>query len=57
MLAHGLWDFSLISSLVGSDVKAYIGMLVIILSQVGLIIVLIRRRHRIEPGVQPTTRS
>jgi membrane protease YdiL (CAAX protease family) len=48
MLAHGLWDFSLISSLVGSDVKAYIGMLVIILAQLGLLVVLIRRRHRIE---------
>jgi membrane protease YdiL (CAAX protease family) len=51
MLAHGLWDFSLFSSLVGSDVKAYIGMIVIILTQLGLIIVLIRRRHRIEPDV------
>jgi membrane protease YdiL (CAAX protease family) len=51
MFVHGLWDFSLISSLVGSDVKAYIGMFVIILTQLGLIIVLIRRRHRIEPDV------
>ncbi|HEX5924919.1 MAG TPA: CPBP family intramembrane glutamic endopeptidase [Baekduia sp.] len=51
MLAHGLWDFSIFSSLVGSDVKAYIGMAVIILAQLGLIVVLVRRRHRIEPGV------
>jgi membrane protease YdiL (CAAX protease family) len=50
MLAHGLWDFSLISSLVGADVKASIGMLVVILTQLGLIIVLVRRRHQIEPG-------
>ena len=48
MLAHGLWDFSLFSSLIGTDVKAYIGMAVIILTQIGLILVLIRRRHRIE---------
>jgi hypothetical protein len=51
VLAHGLWDFSLISSLVGSDVKAYNGMVVIILTQLGLIVVLVRRRHQIEPEV------
>ena len=49
MLVHGLWDFSLISSLVGADVKAYVGMLAVILAQAGLIVVLVRRRHRIEP--------
>jgi membrane protease YdiL (CAAX protease family) len=48
MLVHGLWDVSLISSLVGPDVKAYFGMLVVILAQVFLIVVLVRRRHRIE---------
>ena len=48
MLVHGLWDFSLISSLVGPDVTAYPGMAVVILAQIGLIIVLVRRRHRIE---------
>jgi membrane protease YdiL (CAAX protease family) len=48
MLAHGLWDFSLISSLVGAEPAAYPGMIVVILAQVGLIVVLIRRRHRIE---------
>jgi membrane protease YdiL (CAAX protease family) len=57
MLAHGLWDFSLFSSLIGPHPKAYVGMAVIILTQIGLIIVLIRRRHRIEPGGRPATRS
>lgn len=48
MLAHGLWDFSLFSSLIGPHPKAYLGMVVIILTQLGLILVLLRRRHRVE---------
>lgn len=48
MLAHGLWDFSLFSSLAGSEPKAYFGMFLVILLQLGLIVLLIVRRRRIE---------
>lgn len=50
MLAHGLWDFSLISSLVGSDPVAYFGMGLVIVLQLGLIVLLLVRRRRIEPA-------
>jgi membrane protease YdiL (CAAX protease family) len=53
MLVHGLWDFSLFSSLVGPDPTAYVGMAVIILTQVGVLIAVFRRRHRIELAPSP----
>lgn len=49
MLAHGLWDFSLFSSLAGTDPEPYFGMVLVILLQVGLIVLLLVRRRRIEP--------
>jgi uncharacterized protein len=52
MLVHGLWDFALLSSLTGTDKSAYFGPFLIVLVQVVLIVVLIRRRHRIEPSVR-----
>ena len=48
MLVHGLWDFSLLSSEVGADPQAWVGTGLPILAQVVLIVVLVRRRHRIE---------
>ena len=48
MLVHGLWDFSLLSSEVGADPQAWVGTGLPILAQVVLIVVLLRRRHRIE---------
>ena len=53
MLAHGLWDFSIFSTLVGSPV-VYPGTVLIIVTQLALIVVLVRRRHRVEPEPVPT---
>ncbi|MGE3233113.1 MAG: CPBP family intramembrane glutamic endopeptidase [Thermoleophilia bacterium] len=50
MLVHGLWDFSLISNLIGAeDLDPYVGPVLIIAVQVGLIVLLVVRRRRIEP--------
>ncbi|WP_329307902.1 CPBP family intramembrane glutamic endopeptidase [Streptomyces microflavus] len=49
MLVHGLWDTSLISNLVGDEPQASVGMALIILLQVTLIVVLLVKRHKIEP--------
>jgi uncharacterized protein len=50
MLAHGLWDFSLLSPQLGPDPEGYAGSALIILLQVVLIVLLLVRRHRIEPA-------
>ena len=49
MLVHGLWDFSLFSSEVGADAEAALTTILPILAQIVLIVVLLVRRHRIEP--------
>jgi CAAX protease family protein len=48
MLAHGLWDFSIVSTLCGPERAVYAGTALVIIAQVWIIVVLIRRRHRIE---------
>ncbi|MFC9325554.1 CPBP family intramembrane glutamic endopeptidase [Kitasatospora sp. NPDC057015] len=53
MLVHGLWDTSLISNLVGDKPAVSVGMLLAVLLQVTLIVVLIAKRHSIEPA-RPT---
>lgn len=50
MLVHGLWDVGLISSLVGDKAQASVGMVAFIVLQVALIIVLVVKRHSIEPA-------
>ncbi|WP_405015101.1 CPBP family intramembrane glutamic endopeptidase [Kitasatospora sp. NBC_01539] len=50
MLVHGLWDTSLFSSLIGTDPSPYAGSFLLIGLQVALIIVLLVRRHSIEPA-------
>lgn len=51
MVAHALWDFSLLSSFLGPHKpEAYVGSVLIILLQVVLVVVLIARRHRVEPA-------
>jgi membrane protease YdiL (CAAX protease family) len=50
MLVHGTWDFGLLSNSVGYDQSAGIGIVLPILVQLALIVLLLRRRHRIEPG-------
>jgi membrane protease YdiL (CAAX protease family) len=50
MLVHGLWDFSLFSSEVGTDPEATVATVLPIVAQVVLIVVLLARRHRIEPA-------
>lgn len=50
MVVHGLWDFSLFSCLAGDDSVPYFGMFLAIILQVVLIVVLLLRRHRIEPA-------
>lgn len=56
MFVHGLWDFSLLSSLAGQpDPKVYFGMFLVLVLQVVLIVVLIVRRHRIEPAASLKT--
>lgn len=50
MLVHGLWDLGLISNLVGSEPKAYAGMVLPIVLQIALIVVLVIRRRSVEPG-------
>ncbi|WP_405196168.1 CPBP family intramembrane glutamic endopeptidase [Streptomyces anulatus] len=49
MLVHGLWDTSLISNLVGDKPQASAGMALIILLQITLIVVVLVKRHKIEP--------
>ncbi|MFF7331890.1 type II CAAX prenyl endopeptidase Rce1 family protein [Streptomyces sp. NPDC008150] len=49
MLVHGLWDFSLVSNSAGIDPKAYPGMILPIVLQVVLIVLVIVKRHTIEP--------
>lgn len=49
MLVHGLWDLSLFSSQIGPDPNGTIATVLPILAQVVLIVVLLIRRHRIEP--------
>ncbi|GJF32206.1 hypothetical protein KNE206_49060 [Kitasatospora sp. NE20-6] len=56
MLVHGLWDTSLISSLVGIEPVFHPGLVLIILLQAALIVVLIVRRRSIEPAPAPDTR-
>lgn len=49
MLIHGLWDFSLISSLSGTeDPKPYLGLVLIIVVQFVLIVVTLRRRRIVD---------
>lgn len=48
MLVHGLWDVSLLSSLVGDEPQTYPGLVLIILLQVVLIAVLVVKRPPIE---------
>ncbi|MFE2110941.1 CPBP family intramembrane glutamic endopeptidase [Kitasatospora sp. NPDC059463] len=52
MLVHGLWDFSLVSNSVGTDPKTSPGMILPIALQVVLIVVLIVKRHTVEPAAQ-----
>jgi len=53
MLVHGLWDFSLLSPQLGPDPAGYAGSVLVILLQVVLIVLLLVRRHRIEPAAAP----
>ena len=53
MLVHGLWDFSLLSPQLGPDPEGYAGSVLVILLQVVLIVLLLVRRHRIEPAAAP----
>ena len=46
MVVHGLWDFSLISNLVGDKPQSSPGMFLLILLQVVLVIVVLARRHK-----------
>ena len=55
MLVHALWDFSLLSPQLGPDPEGYAGSLLVILLQVVLIVLLLARRHRIEPAPLATT--
>ena len=52
MLVHGLWDTSLFSGLSGPEPAVSVGMFLQIVLQVALIVVLIVRRHRIEPAAR-----
>ncbi|MFF1904520.1 CPBP family intramembrane glutamic endopeptidase [Kitasatospora sp. NPDC058218] len=46
MAVHGLWDFGLLSNLIGDKPKAPLGVVLIILLQIVLVIVVLARRHR-----------
>lgn len=50
MLVHGLWDVSLISSLVGAKAAPYPGLVLVVGLQVVLIVLLLVRRRSIEPA-------
>jgi membrane protease YdiL (CAAX protease family) len=50
MLVHGLWDTSLISGLTGPEPAVSVGMFLQILLQITLIVVLVVRRHKVEPA-------
>lgn len=54
MLVHGLWDFGLLSNMVGADPKSSPGMLLPILLQVVLIVVVIVKRRSVEPAAPDT---
>ncbi|MFJ4899576.1 CPBP family intramembrane glutamic endopeptidase [Streptomyces sp. NPDC088727] len=49
MLVHGLWDTSLISTLIGTEPVVYLGTIVILVLQVALIVVLVVRRRAVNP--------
>ncbi|MFI9326232.1 CPBP family intramembrane glutamic endopeptidase [Kitasatospora sp. NPDC052868] len=50
MLVHGLWDFGLLSNMIGADPKKSVGLVLPIALQVVLIVVLIVRRRSVEPA-------
>ena len=52
MLVHGLWDFSLVSAGVVPG-KSYPLVIVAILTMIGLVVLLLVRRHHIEPVDRP----
>jgi hypothetical protein len=51
-LVHGLWDFGLISGAIVDD-ETYTGTALVILANIVLAIVLLVRRHHIEPVAAP----
>jgi membrane protease YdiL (CAAX protease family) len=51
-VVHGLWDFGLVSSQVTLG-KSYLGAVLFILADVVLAVIVLIRRHHIEPAVQP----
>ena len=53
MLVHGLWDFSLLSGQIGPHPGVYVGNALVILTQVVLMVAVLRRRHRTEEPEQP----
>ena len=48
-MLHGLWDFGTISAAVVAN-KSYLGAGLFILADVIMVIILLIRRHRIEPA-------
>ncbi|MFF3174421.1 CPBP family intramembrane glutamic endopeptidase [Streptomyces sp. NPDC057900] len=55
MLVHGLWDTSLFSSMIGAEPAVYPGAVLLVVLQVALIVVLVRRRRNVSPTRTPTS--
>lgn len=53
MLVHGLWDFSLISGIIGDKAELSPGIVLVIALQIVLIIILLVRRRHIDPTPAP----
>ena len=53
ILIHGLWDFGLLSGALDDD--PYAGMVLFILMDVILAIIVLTRRHKVEPETAPAT--
>jgi len=57
VVVHSTWDLGLISPELGPDPRAYLGAAVPVLALVGLGVLVIRRRRRIEPADENVTRG
>ena len=54
MITHGIWDFALLSNVIGPSHETYLGPIISVFALIGVAILVLARRHRIEPGA-PTS--
>ena len=49
MIAHALWDFGYFTGLVGPNDAVYPGLALFLLADIVIVVILLVRRHQIEP--------